>query len=226
MFKSLIARMRGRDTTVVALDDRHPLRVLDRQRIDAEGRLDLARRQMAVAAAAREAEAGRLAATDRRIAALEYRAVQALAEGRASMARESADMIARLSADRLWTLAALRACAAEADRLARQAAAAETHLGRVLRAGRVVRAEEIVRQLRAGAERRRGPDMSTDGPLAEAEATLARLRARQAEAVAREPKPDETVAGRADAALPVSTPSAAEVLVALRNRVTMARSAA
>jgi phage shock protein A len=226
MFKSLIARMRGRDTTVVVLDDRHPLRVLDRQRIDAEGRLDLARRQMAVAIAAREAEASRLAATDRRIAALEYRAVQALAEGRATVARQSADMIARLSADRLWTLAALRSCVAETGRLAQQAAVAETHLGRVQRAGRVVRAEEVVRQLRAGAERRRGPDMSTDGPLREAEATLARLRARQAEAITRDQMPDEEKAVAVDMALPVSTPSAAEVLVALRNRVTMARNAA
>ncbi len=226
MFKSLIARMRKRETAVVALDDRHPLRVLDRQRIDAEGRLDMARRQLAVATAAREAEAGRLAATDRRIAALEYRAVQALAEGRAMVARQSADMIARLSADRLWTLAALRSCVAETGRLAQQAAAAEVHLGQVQRAGRVVRAEEVVRQLRASAERWRGPDVSGDGSLAEAEAALARLRSRQAEEIARASMPDVKQPEPVDVALPVSTPSAAEVLVALRNRVTMARSAA
>jgi phage shock protein A len=226
MFKSLIARMRKRETAVVALDDRHPLRVLDRQRIDAEGRLDMARRQLAVATAAREAEAGRLAATDRRIAALEYRAMQALAEGRAMVARQSADMIARLSADRLWTLAALRSCVAETGRLAEQAAIAESQVGQVQRAGRVARAEEVVRQLRASAERWRGPDISMEGPLAEAEAALARLRARQAEALAREPVLAANKTEAVDVALPASTPSAAEVLVALRNRVTMARSAA
>jgi phage shock protein A len=234
MFKVLIARIRGKACMGgkawqnVAADERHPLIVLDRQRIDAEGRVDLARRHLAVTDAARQAEAGRLAAADRRIAALEHRAVQALAEGRAPVARQSAEMIARLSADRVWTLAVVRASDAEAGRLTRNLATAEAHLARVLRAGRIVRAEEVVRQLRESTARRRGFDAMPDAPLAEAEATLARLRARQAESL-----PDEAVrivnrpmidrpAGMPSA----SAPSAAEILVALRNRVTMASQAA
>jgi hypothetical protein len=149
MFKTLIARMRGNVRLNGAADSAHPLIAVDRQRIDAEGRVDLARRRLSLARAAREAERARLAATDRRIAALEYRAVQALAEDRAPMARQAADLIARLSADRVWSLGVLRTRAAENDRLAEEVALAEAHLGRVVRAGRIIRAEEVVRQLRA-----------------------------------------------------------------------------
>ncbi|MBL8570973.1 MAG: hypothetical protein JNK84_18030 [Phreatobacter sp.] len=222
MFKALMARMRGNSLSNAA-DERHPLLVVDRQRIDAEGRVELARRRLALAQATRQAEAGRLAAADRRIAALELRAMQALADGEAPVARQSAEMIARLSADRVWTLGVVRAGDAEAGRLARNLAAAEAHLARVQRAGRIVRAEEVVRQLRDSTARRRGFDAMADAPLAEAEATLARLRARQAESIAAETACD----GEGDAAmLRAPVPGAAEILVGLRNRVTMPSRAA
>lgn len=229
MFKTLMARMRARSCQGVAADERHPLAVVDRQRTDAEGRLDLARRRLALAEAAGQAEAGRLAAADRRIAALEHRAAEALLAGNTQAAQQSAELIARLSADRVWSLAAVRASDAEFKRLARCVAAAEAHLARVQRAGRIVRAEEVVRQLRDSAARRRGFDAMADAPLAEAEATLARLRARQVESIAAETAcdgDDRDATDRHAVLLPASVPGAAEILVGLRNRVTMASRAA
>lgn len=227
MFKTLMSRLRSRGERGAA-DERHPLLVADRQRTDAEGRLDLARRRLALAAAAGQAEAGRLAAADRRIAALEHRAAEALLGGNSQAAQQSAELIARLSADRVWSLAAVRASDAEFKRLARGVAVAEAHLARVQRAGRIVRAEEVVRQLRDSTARRRGFDAMADAPLAEAEATLARLRARQAEGIAAETAgyDGDDAAERHAVMLPASVPGAAEILVSLRNRVTMASRAA
>lgn len=228
MFKTLLNRIRGKVASDDASDERHPLLVADRQRIDAEGRVDLARRRLALAQASRQAEVGRLTAADRRIAALEFQAARALADNRLPTARQSAQLIARLSADREWTAGIVRAADAEAARLARNLAAAEAQLARVRRAGRIIRAEEVVRQLRANTARRRGFDAAPDAPLVEAEATLARLRARQAESLATEVHDAdrcETV-GKPPAALPAPVPGAAEILLALRNRVTMARRAA
>jgi hypothetical protein len=222
MFKTLMARMRGKSWQNVTADERHPLLVVDRQRIDAEGRVDLARRRLALAQAARQAEAGRLAAADRRIAALEHRAMQAHGDG-AAEAQQSADMIARLLADREWTRGVVRASDVETGRLARNLATAEAHLARVRRAGRIIRAEEVVRQLRESTARRRGFDARPDAPLAEAEAILARLRARDAEALALE-YGRETMGERVAPQLPPA--AVAEALVTLRNRVTMARRAA
>jgi phage shock protein A len=223
MFKTLMARMRGKSWQNVTADERHPLLVVDRQRIDAEGRVDLARRRLALAQAARQAEAGRLAAADRRIAALEHRAMQAHGDGCAAEAQQSAEMIARLLADREWTRGVVRASDVETGRLARNLATAEAHLARVRRAGRIIRAEEVVRQLRESTARRRGFDARPDAPLAEAEAILARLRLRDAEALALE-YGRETMGERVAPPLPPA--AVAEALVTLRNRVTMARRAA
>src|SRR5262249_2250647 len=110
---------------------------------------------------------------------LELRATAALDGGREDLAREAAQQIAGLEADRDAAMTARTLFAQEIARLKRHVANAEARLTELDRGRRIARASEAVRNLRRGGTA--GPHES---PLPEAEPPLNRLRDRQIEAAA------------------------------------------
>ena len=158
--------------------DRSALLILDQQIRDAAAGIERAKRALAVAIAQDEAEGKRLETTLARIADLEERAVAALNGGSEELAAEAAEAIAVMEADR----DAIREARAT---FAREIARAEGDRAQVRPAAGRTRARPAHR---AGGRSRCGgsrpapalPARRRDR-LADAEATLRRLRERQAE---------------------------------------------
>jgi phage shock protein A len=226
MFKTLTTLIRG---SVAAAEqevaDRTALLLLDQQIRDAAGALDRSRRALAVAIAQDEAEGTRLEATFKRLADLEERACAALAAGREDLATEAAEAIAPMEADRDAIRQARATFASEAAQLKTAVANATHRLAELERGRRIAQAAEAVRRLKAGCG---APGSSAHAALADAEATLKRLRERQAEDAAAEAalqsldpeKGPEAVASRLEAAGfgKRTRPTAADVLERLRRR--------
>ncbi|MDN3275876.1 PspA/IM30 family protein [Frankia sp. RB7] len=182
MFKTVVTLFRG---SVAAageeLEDRTALLILDQQMRDAAGAVERSKRTLALAIAQDQQEGRKLEATVARIADLETRAVAALDGSREDLAKEAAEAIAGLEADRDAALTARALFATEIARLKRHVATAQARITELDRGRRVARASEAVRSLRrCGIEAAR-PYEST---LPEAESTLRRLRERQLEAQA------------------------------------------
>lgn len=179
MFKTVLTLFRG---SVAAageeLEDRTALLMLDQQMRDAATALDRAKRALALAIAQDQQEGRRLDTTRARIADLEIRATAALDGGRADLAREAAEQIASLEADRDAAMTAQALFATEITRLKRHVGGAEARIAELDRGRRVARAAEAVRALRRGGIEAARPYEAT---LPEAEATLNRLRMRQQE---------------------------------------------
>jgi phage shock protein A len=182
MFKTVLTIFRG---SVAAageeLEDRTALLVLDQQMRDAGSAVERSKRTLAIAIAQDQMEGRRLDATCARIADLEVRATAALDGGREDLAREAAQQIANLEADRDAAMTARTLFASEITRLKRQVAGAEARITDLDRGRRLARATEAVRALRRGGIEAARPYEST---LPEAESTLKRLRERQIEAQA------------------------------------------
>ena len=180
MFKTILTLVRG--SVAVAeeeLESRTALTLLDQQMRDAAAAVERAKRTLALAIAQDQQEGRRLDATCARIADLEVRAAAAL--GREDLAREAAQSIAALEADRDAALTARALFAAEITRLKRHVASAEARITELDRGRRIARASEAVRNLRRGGIEAARPYEAT---LPEAERTLKRLRERQMEAQA------------------------------------------
>jgi phage shock protein A len=182
MFKTVLTIFRG---SVAAageeLEDRTALLILDQQMRDAAAAVDRSKRTLALAIASDQAEGRRLEATNSRIADLEVRATAALEGGREDLAREAAQAIANLEAERDAAMTARTLFAAEITRLKRHVAGAEARINELDRGRRIARASEAVRSLRRSGIEAARPYEST---LPEAEATLKRLRERQMDAQA------------------------------------------
>jgi len=182
MFKTVLTIFRG---TVAAageeLEDRSALLILDQQMRDAAAAVDRSKRTLALAIAGDQAEGRRLEATNARIADLEVRATAALEGGREDLAREAAQAIANLEADRDSAMTARALFASEIARLKKHVANAEARITELDRGRRLARASESVRALRRSGIEAARPYEST---LPEAEATLKRLRERQLDAQA------------------------------------------
>jgi phage shock protein A len=180
MLKTVFTLIRG---SVAAAEeelvDRSALLVLDQQIRDAAAAIDRGKKALALAIAQDEQEGRRLDSTDARIADLEERVVAALAAGREDLAAEGAEAIAVLEADRDAIREARTAYGSEIARLRHAVTGASRRLSELERGRRVAQAAEAVRRLRTGPA-----DMAGYATLAEAEATLRRLRARQAEEAA------------------------------------------
>jgi len=161
------------------LEGRNALLILDQQMRDAATAVERAKRTLALAIAQDQQEGRRLDATNARIADLEIRATAALDGGREDLAREAAEQIAALEADRDAAMTARTLFAAEISRLKRHVASAEARINELNRGRRIARASEAVRALRRGGIEAARPYEST---LPEAENTLKRLRERQMEA--------------------------------------------
>src|SRR6266436_2911555 len=182
MFKTVLTLFRG---SVAAageeLEGRNALLILDQQMRDAASALDRAKRTLALAIAQDQQEGRRLEATNTRIADLEVRATAALDGGREDLAREAAQSIANLEADRDAAMTARTLFAQEIARLKRHVSSVEARLTELDRGRRIARASEAVRALRRGGVDAARPYEST---LPEAENTLKRLRDRQIDAQA------------------------------------------
>ena len=160
-------------------ESRNALLILDQQMRDAAAAVDRAKRTLALAIAQDQQEGRRLDATNARIADLEVRATAALEGGREDLAREAAESIAALEADRDAAMTARALFASEITRLRRHVANAQARITELDRGRRVARASEAVRALRRSGIEAASPYEST---LPEAENTLRRLRERQMEA--------------------------------------------
>jgi phage shock protein A len=182
MFKTVFTLFRGSVAAVEEeLEDRSALLILDQQMRDAGAAVERSKRSLALAIAGDQQEGRRLDATNARIADLEVRATAALDGGREDLAREAAQAIANLEADRDAAMTARTLFASEITRMKTQVANAEARITELDRGRRIARAAEAVRNLRRGGIEAARPYEST---LPEAENTLRRLRARQIEAQA------------------------------------------
>ncbi|MEA2927708.1 MAG: hypothetical protein QOG38_136 [Hyphomicrobiales bacterium] len=179
MFKTIVTLVRG--ATFRAEEefaDRSALLILDQQIRDSAAGIERAKRALAVAIAQDEAEGRRLDATMSRIGDLEDRAVAALAGGRDDLAAEAAEAIAVLEADRDSIREARATFAREIASLKAAVRKSGQRLAELERGRRIALAAESVRRLKTG-HGLAGPSGTT--ALADAEATLHRLRERQAE---------------------------------------------
>jgi phage shock protein A len=182
MFKTVLTLFRGSVAAAEEeLQDRTALLILDQQMRDAGAAVERSKRTLALAIAQDQQEGRRLEATNERIADLETRASAALDGGREDLAREAAQQIAHLEADRDAAMTARTLFAQEIARLKRHVSSAEARLTELDRGRRIARASEAVRSLRRGGVEAARPYEST---LPEAEKTLQRLRERQQEAQA------------------------------------------
>ncbi|WP_050405666.1 PspA/IM30 family protein [Bradyrhizobium embrapense] len=179
MFKTVLTIFRGSVAAAEEeLQDRTALVVLDQQMRDAAAAVDRSKRTLALAIAGDQQEGRRLEATNARIADLEVRATTALEGGREDLAREAAQAIANLEAERDAAMTARTLFGTEITRLKRHVANAEARIAELDRGRRLARASEAVRSLRRSGIEAARPYEST---LPEAEATLKRLRERQIE---------------------------------------------
>jgi len=182
MFKTVLTLFRGSVAAAEEeLEDRAALLILDQQLRDAAAAVERSKRSLALAIAGDLQEGRRLDTTNARIADLEVRATAALDGGREDLAREAAQAIANLEADRDAAMTARALFATEITRLKRHVSSAEARITELDRGRRIARASEAVRTLRRGGIEAARPYEST---LPEAEKTLRRLRERQMEAQA------------------------------------------
>jgi phage shock protein A len=180
MFKTVLTIFRGRVAAAgEELEDRTALIVLDQQMRDAAAAVERSKRTLALAIAGDQQEGRRLDATNARIGDLEARATAALEGGRDDLAREAAQAIANLEAERDAAMTARALFASEIVRLKRHVANAEARIAELDRGRRLARASEAVRSLRRSGIEAARPYEAT---LPEAERTLKRLRERQLEA--------------------------------------------
>src|SRR5215813_7218242 len=177
MFKTVFTLFRGSVAAAEEeLQDRTALLILDQQMRDAAAAVDRSKLTLALAIAQDQQEGRRLETTCARIVDLEVRATAALEGGREDLAREAAQQIANLEADRDAAMTARTLFAQEIARLKRHVSSAEARLTELDRGRRIARASEAVRALRRGGVEAARPYEST---LPEAENTLKRLRERQ-----------------------------------------------
>ena|SRR5215831_11797959 len=225
MFKTFFTLARGAAAAAEEeLHDRNALLILDQQIRDAATAVERGKRALAVAVAHDEAEGKRLEATLARIADLEERAVAALAGGREDLATEAAESIAMMEADRDAVSEARATFGREISHLKRASADAGRRLAELERGRRIAQAAEAVRRLKSRGPARLGGATA----LADAEATLRRLRERQAEDAAIDASAQsldadaaaDTIATRLEAAGfgKRTRPTAADVLERLHKR--------
>jgi len=226
MLKTLVTLVRGRTFAIAEeVADQNALLILDQQMRDASGTLDKAKKALAVAVAQDGQEGQRLDTTRARIEDLETRAVAAIEAGRDDLATEAAEAIATLEAERDASLTARAFFAAEINKLKGHVLQQQMRFSQLERGRRIARAAEAVRVARRG--RIEGAPIFA-GTLAEAEATLDRLREHQVEADAAEAALDALDAANGPIAIaerlsaegfgPRLRPNAADVLARLRER--------
>jgi phage shock protein A len=174
MFKQILILMKGHatDQTQAALDGQ-ALTILRQQIRDCAEAITSAKRAVAIAIAQNDQEAKQADRIAERLADLEVRTLSALELGKQELAREAAETIVLLEAERDASHEAQRAFTSEISRLKRILRESENRLRELERGQRIAAATEKTAKLR---------DFSAGSSLTalkDAEATLARLRTRQ-----------------------------------------------
>lgn len=176
MFKLISILLRGRaHDAEQAFADRNAVPLLAQQIRDAAQSIQSARRSVAVAIAQNEQEKVQHGAIVARIADLEVRATAALAKGNDGLAREAAEAIAFLEAERDASEKAQAQFTQAIDKLKGIVRASEARLQELQRGERLARATQEAQKLDVAVA---GPGFAT---LDDAEETLARLRLRQSQ---------------------------------------------
>ncbi|MBY5816639.1 PspA/IM30 family protein [Rhizobium leguminosarum] len=176
MFKLISILLRGRaHDAEQAFADRHAVPLLSQQIRDAAQSIQSARRSVAVAIAQNEQEKVQHGAIVARIADLESRASAALTKGNEGLAREAAEAIAYLEAERDASEKAQSQFTLAIDKLKGIVRASEARLRELQRGERLARATQEAQKLDVVVA---GPGLAT---LDDAEETLARLRLRQSQ---------------------------------------------
>ncbi|MBX5048867.1 PspA/IM30 family protein [Rhizobium lentis] len=176
MFKLISTLLRGRaHDAEQAFADRNAVPLLAQQIRDAAQSIQSARRSVAVAIAQNEQEKAQHQTILARIADLETRATSALTKGNEGLAREAAEAIAFLEAERDASEQAQSQFTTSIGKLKGIVRDAEARLQALQRGERLARATEEAQKLDVAVA---GPGLAT---LDEAEETLARLRLRQSQ---------------------------------------------
>jgi len=176
MFKLISILLRGRaHDAEQAFADRNAVPLLAQQIRDAAQSIQSARRSVAVAIAQNEQEKVQHAMIVARIDDLETRASTALAKGNEGLAREAAEAIAYLEAERDASEKAQAQFTQAIDKLKGIVRTSEARLQELQRGERLARATEQAQKLDVVVA---GPGFAT---LDDAEETLARLRLRQSQ---------------------------------------------
>ncbi len=179
MFKSLITLFRGTaHEAVTGVVDANIMTVLDQQLRDCAAIIDKARKSVALAVAQKRQEEDRLTRTVERISDLEDRARAALEKGSEDLAREAAEVIANLEAERDASRDAVQTFNTEIRRLKTIVRNAEARLLELKRGQRLAKATASAQKLRDRGIARNANGVNT---LNDAEETLERLRSRQKE---------------------------------------------
>ncbi|MBX5248776.1 MULTISPECIES: PspA/IM30 family protein [unclassified Rhizobium] len=227
MFKLISTLLRGRaHDAEQAFADRNAVPLLAQQIRDAAQSIQSARRSVAVAIAQNEQEKAQHQTILSRIADLETRATAALTRGNEGLAREAAEAIAFLEAERDASEQAQSQFTTSIAKLKGIVRDAEARLQALQRGERLARATQEAQKLDIAVA---GPGLAT---LDEAEETLARLRLRQSQneltaAALKEMESATRPAGiieklaNAGCGAPL-TSSADEVLARLKSRITPA----
>ena len=175
MFNVILTLIRGRaHDAEQAFIDRNAVPLLAQQIRDAANGIQSARRAVAIAVAQNEQEKSQHTAIAGRIADLETRAVAALQKGNDELARQAAEAIAQLEAERDASEKAQAQFTQTIDKLKATVRASEARLQELQRGERLARATEQTQKLSAACD-----DNSGLATLDDAEETLARLRAYQ-----------------------------------------------
>ncbi|QND46439.1 PspA/IM30 family protein (plasmid) [Rhizobium lusitanum] len=174
MFNLIVTLLRGRAYDAEqAFVDRHAMPLLSQQIRDAAQRIQYARHAVAVAIAQNDQEKKQYATILARIADLETRALAALAQHSEDLARDAADAIAYLEAERDTSEKAQAQFTTAITKLKAILRTAEARLQELQRGERLARATQEAQKLDIAVA---GSGLAT---LDEAEETLGRLRDRQ-----------------------------------------------
>lgn len=174
MLKQFFALIRGRSYEAAeAVVDRNALVILRQQIRDCADAIAAARRAVAIAIAQNEQEVAQFKKLVVRIDDLEKRTIAAIEQGQNELAREAAETIAMLEAERDASSEAQKSFGTEIERLKRIIRISEMRLRELQRGQRIVAAVDSTQRLRESAP---GSSLSA---LKDAEETLLRLRTRQ-----------------------------------------------
>jgi len=174
MLKQFFALVRGRSYEAAeAVVDRNALVILRQQIRDCADAIAAARRAVAIAIAQNEQEVAQFKKLVVRIDDLEKRTIAAIEQGQNELAREAAETIAMLEAERDASSEAQKSFSTEIERLKRIIRVSEMRLRELQRDQRIVAAVDSTQRLRESAP---GSSLSA---LRDAEETLLRLRTRQ-----------------------------------------------
>lgn len=176
MFKQFVTLVRGRsEEAMIAATDKHALPILRQQIRDCARAVEASRRAVAVAMAQNEAEKAQHEKLLQQIRDLEARTISALEQEKEDLAREGAEAVAHLEAERDASSQAQVRFSKEINRLRAVLRDGEARLRQLQRGQRLAAATDKTQKMQEIF-----PDQGLSS-LCEAESTLERLQQRQSE---------------------------------------------